>query len=530
MNSYEQKQEARRERILARADRMRKEGESRIKRARDMASVIPFGQPILVGHHSEKHARADAKKIENGMRRAVNMWKQSGYWADRAKGCLRSAKYKELPAVRARRIKGLESELRKNLKSKAETEKQLKAWRFCAGINEPDKQRAYGLHVANYGGYWSMSFSLADYPRDPPASQYEGPMGLWSAIEGNVITAAQAASIAIPSLERSLPRLARWAEHFNNRLDYERAMLGEAGGTEADKTKPEVGGAVRCWVFYKGWLYIQKVNKVTVTVYDVPSYGDRVFRSNVPFDKLAAVMSAAEVNMAKQEGRVQEVGKGDKITGFVLLDKVDENAEPPQKLVQAPEIASKTNGEGVDDFQAMQAWVKVETVNQLFPTPKELAQEVADLADVQPGDRVLEPSAGTGMLLGALGGKMFGHNPESGSVTAIEINPRLAARLTQEFPLTTVICADFLDAAGADPKYDKIVMNPPFENGSDIKHIRHALGLLKPGGRLVAICANGPRQQAQLRPMAVKWRTLPPDTFAGTGVNAALLVIEKEAA
>jgi len=38
-------------------------------------------------------------------------------------------------------------------------------------------------------------------------------------------------------------------------------------------------------------------------------------------------------------------------------------------------------------------------------------------------------------------------------------------------------------------------MNPPFENGADIKHIQHAMKMLKPGGRLVAICANGPRQQ-----------------------------------
>jgi hypothetical protein len=85
------------------------DAESARKRVAAIADNIPFGQPILVGHHSEKHARADAKRIENGMRKAVNMWKQSGYWADRAKGCLRAAKYKELPAVRARRIKTLEA-------------------------------------------------------------------------------------------------------------------------------------------------------------------------------------------------------------------------------------------------------------------------------------------------------------------------------------------------------------------------------------------------------------------------------------
>ena len=40
----------------------------------------------------------------------------------------------------------------------------------------------------------------------------------------------------------------RWIEHYDNRLAYERAMLADAGGTIADKTGPEKGGAVRCWV------------------------------------------------------------------------------------------------------------------------------------------------------------------------------------------------------------------------------------------------------------------------------------------
>jgi hypothetical protein len=41
------------------------------KAAKAVADMIPFGQPILVGHHSEKGARADAKRIENGMRSGV---------------------------------------------------------------------------------------------------------------------------------------------------------------------------------------------------------------------------------------------------------------------------------------------------------------------------------------------------------------------------------------------------------------------------------------------------------------------------
>jgi hypothetical protein len=53
-------------------DRFSDYKESRIEdaqRAHDavhrIADNIPFGQPILVGHHSERHARKDAERIEN---------------------------------------------------------------------------------------------------------------------------------------------------------------------------------------------------------------------------------------------------------------------------------------------------------------------------------------------------------------------------------------------------------------------------------------------------------------------------------
>jgi protein-L-isoaspartate O-methyltransferase len=91
---------------------------------------------------------------------------------------------------------------------------------------------------------------------------------------------------------------------------------------------------------------------------------------------------------------------------------------------------------------------------------------------------------------------------------------------------------DFLQCNGDLGKFDRILMNPPFERGDDIKHIQHAVTFLKPGGRLVAICANGPRQNATLKPQAEDsggiYEPLPEGTFKeqGTGVNTALLIVE----
>jgi hypothetical protein len=51
-----------------------------------------------------------------------------------------------------------------------------------------------------------------------------------------------------------------------------------------------------------------------------------------------------------------------------------------------------------------------------------------------------------------------------------------------------VVASDFLEYQG---HYDKIVMNPPFQQQADIDHVRHAYSLLNAGGRLVAIVSEG---------------------------------------
>jgi len=66
MNSYEQRKEARIERLRERAEKKRAEGQQRLAQAQRTADMIPLGQPILVGHHSEKRHRRDLQRIHNG--------------------------------------------------------------------------------------------------------------------------------------------------------------------------------------------------------------------------------------------------------------------------------------------------------------------------------------------------------------------------------------------------------------------------------------------------------------------------------
>lgn len=517
------------ERAEARAERF---GEYSDKRAADsvaakagadqLAGGIPFGQPILIGHYSERRARKDAERIESGLRKAVKMWETSEYWTDRAAGAVRAAKYKELPAVRARRIKKLEAEKRSRERDRDESTKWLTAWSI------PDLTLASAIRIANFcrlqvckieGRAWSSWEVL-----QPEGERYKDCPAKTVA---DVVAAAQ---IAYP---RSIAYSNRWIAHIDNRLAYEKAMLGEAGGTEADKVKPEKGGAVRYWV-RDSWSYIVKVNKVTVSVLYCYNAGGRIFQQKVELEKLTSIMTKAQVDEARAAGRLIE--RDDK-TGFYLSPAASEDTAPAPEQAEAPVAPVAASSTMAEDIKAMRATLKagieVVAVPTLFPTPRELAERMVELAAIGPDDDVLEPSAGTGAIVEAM--RDAGVNINN-KVFMVEINPGLAQRLANSNPsaadescCANVLEADFLECNGNLGSFDRILMNPPFDGGADIKHIKHALTMLRAGGRLVAICAGGPRQRAALEPLADTWEELAAGTFkqAGTNVNTVLLVIER---
>ena len=53
-----------------------------------------------------------------------------------------------------------------------------------------------------------------------------------------------------------------------------------------------------------------------------------------------------------------------------------------------------------------------------FPTPKPIISRMLELADIQPGERVLEPSAGKGDILDML----RDHHSDAGEIRGIEFN------------------------------------------------------------------------------------------------------------
>jgi hypothetical protein len=81
---YEQRVQARQERLEARADRLMTEGTAKVEAGFKMFDAIPFGQPILVGHYSEKRDRNYRAKAGNKIDSGFAMRKEAGEVAARA--------------------------------------------------------------------------------------------------------------------------------------------------------------------------------------------------------------------------------------------------------------------------------------------------------------------------------------------------------------------------------------------------------------------------------------------------------------
>ena len=77
MRPYAERREARIARLYARSDAKQSEADGRLASARRIADVIPMGQPILVGHHSERHHRRDIARIDQNMRKGIEASKEA---------------------------------------------------------------------------------------------------------------------------------------------------------------------------------------------------------------------------------------------------------------------------------------------------------------------------------------------------------------------------------------------------------------------------------------------------------------------
>ncbi len=158
-----------------------------------------------------------------------------------------------------------------------------------------------------------------------------------------------------------------------------------------------------------------------------------------------------------------------------------------------------------------------------------------DINDLTPrgftyGDTFTAPDGKTGIMRGHPGG------PHSGRV-----------RLDDESGVTLgYYFRDELNEVkknGSNSGYDRILMNPPFEDGKDMDHVMHAFKLLRPGGKLVAVMGEGAFSRSDKKATAFReWldshdgtsEKLPAGSFAGadafrqTGTSTRIVVVSRD--
>lgn len=168
--------------------------------------------------------------------------------------------------------------------------------------------------------------------------------------------------------------------------------------------------------------------------------------------------------------------------------------------------------------------------HQFYPTPRSLAERVVALAEIGPDDVVLEPSAGTGAIAELL--------PKGAASTGRERTLCIEASALH----VAVLRAKGLAAKQADfitwaqlahelgVHFDRVVMNPPFDRGQWVEHVKHAARMLSPrrGARLVAILPASAPKRLELPGFTLTWSEPIDGAFAGTNISVVILVAERE--
>lgn len=167
---------------------------------------------------------------------------------------------------------------------------------------------------------------------------------------------------------------------------------------------------------------------------------------------------------------------------------------------------------------------------QQFYSPKPVVDRAMELADIEAGMSMLEPNVGRGAIL-------LGASKRGALVSGYEIDPANMAYLRQFSEAQSVEQADFLSVT-PNPRFNRVVMNPPFTRRQDILHVLHAFKFLRPGGRLVSVMSSGTlyrkdRLTQEFNSLVAdrngRYEALPENAFkeSGTSVNTTIVVMER---
>jgi hypothetical protein len=224
--------------LAAKAARKGAEATATLDRARDMASIIPFGQPILVGHYSEGKDRRYRAKIDRTFDKGFEALRDAEETERRADVAgTRQAHRLTAPAT-MRRIEKLEADERKatHMTTRCPTSGKPvpAAWLYKGEAQCPAGRCNRSKMTPTDGGC---------YPEHTP-----GDRAHWGRV-----------------LAETVEQLAHWRAHL--------AVLQEQGVKVWGPSDFKKGDLVHYW---GGWRKVVRVNKKTLSVETDYSWTDKV--------------------------------------------------------------------------------------------------------------------------------------------------------------------------------------------------------------------------------------------------------------
>lgn len=156
---------------------------------------------------------------------------------------------------------------------------------------------------------------------------------------------------------------------------------------------------------------------------------------------------------------------------------------------------------------------------QFYRTPAAVADQLVSAAYLRNGSLILEPSCGDGAILDAIRRKA---RKEGLDVRAMGIEYDAGRAAEAKAKGYAVQVANFLQVQ-PDPRFDFVLMNPPFYGKHYQQHVEHARKFLKPGGTLLAILpVTAVTDHGYIeagRWLRDRWTDLPCGSFSESGTN-----------
>jgi len=211
---------------------------------------------------------------------------------------------------------------------------------------------------------------------------------------------------------------------------------------------------------------------------------------------------------------------------FSHFDQNEYRSARAEFLAMGDQAAGELNQE--DRLMFARLEVALKRIASYFPTPKPIVERLIEAAHIQPGETLLEPSAGSGHIADMLRERFPDHD-----LKVIEQHPDLREILT--LANHNLVGSDFLTYGD---QVDVVMQNPPFEKYADIAHLKHAFSLAQ--RVVVSVMSNAPffRSDSEAEEFRAWFKAnggekidCPPDAFkdsdAPTGTKVVLVRLNK---